>query len=597
MKELNKENFKEFVKGKAIVDFWAEWCVDPHSTEILIGENGLKKAKDVLEMDNLVTFDGKRLVLDSVEKSFTSNMLGHCREIVTESERSIKVTDEHEFYTKGGWKKAIELSKEDEVAVMPVYVCNKGVIKESKEIVNEENIKKVAVERMLIEKYIEELKEKKLLPLKGDNEKMLVVSRLLGILFTDGNLYLGKKNNYREITFSLGVDKDVEEVVNDLKNLGYNKVHITKQRKRINVNNRSYTINVIRVKLCSTSLWLFFKALGAPVGDKTSKEYSLPKWLMEADISLKREFLSAFMGGDGPKIAIRLSKRKDKESYNTVSLNDIEFHKNPEVEGSGVKMARELSELFTELGVETSKVFVKEDSYLKKDGKKSKVIHIKFKNNFENVYNLYRNVGYRYSHTKEMNSRYASEFLRRILFKRQKWLEVYQKVVELDKRGDNYKDISKKLNLSENTVWNWVKYGVKPAVKKHYMKFPSWLEENRENLVDGLMWEPIKKVKEVYLESVQKIRMKKNHNFIANDFLVHNCGPCRMLGPIFEEVSEEIKDVSFGKVNADEGAELAAEYGVQGIPCIILFKDGEEVDRIVGFVSKEELKNKIEEIF
>lgn len=59
------------------------------------------------------------------------------------------------------------------------------------------------------------------------------------------------------------------------------------------------------------------------------------------------------------------------------------------------------------------------------------------------------------------------------------------------------------------------------------------------------------------------------------------CGPCRTLTPIIEKVSEE-KSVKLLKVNADDSRELASDFGVRGIPTVIFFKGGQEVDRIVG---------------
>lgn len=59
------------------------------------------------------------------------------------------------------------------------------------------------------------------------------------------------------------------------------------------------------------------------------------------------------------------------------------------------------------------------------------------------------------------------------------------------------------------------------------------------------------------------------------------CGPCRTLTPIIEKVSEE-KAVKLLKVNADESGDLATSFGVRGIPTVIFFKDGQEVDRVVG---------------
>lgn len=68
------------------------------------------------------------------------------------------------------------------------------------------------------------------------------------------------------------------------------------------------------------------------------------------------------------------------------------------------------------------------------------------------------------------------------------------------------------------------------------------------------------------------------------DFYADWCGPCRMLGPIMEEISKEHKVF---KVNTDEAQELAMEYGIMSIPCVIAFKDGKEINRSIGLVDKD----------
>ncbi|MFT4326557.1 MAG: thioredoxin [Candidatus Woesearchaeota archaeon] len=81
------------------------------------------------------------------------------------------------------------------------------------------------------------------------------------------------------------------------------------------------------------------------------------------------------------------------------------------------------------------------------------------------------------------------------------------------------------------------------------------------------------------------------------DFWAPWCGPCKMLGPIFEELSGEYEGkLNFVKVNVDENGDLAGQFGISGIPCMIIMKDGEEVDRIVGFNEKDQLKQKIDAI-
>lgn len=74
---------------------------------------------------------------------------------------------------------------------------------------------------------------------------------------------------------------------------------------------------------------------------------------------------------------------------------------------------------------------------------------------------------------------------------------------------------------------------------------------------------------------------------ILVDFYANWCGPCKMLGPVLDKVSDEVKVL---KVNVDENQELAREYGVMSIPCVILFEDGKEIKRNIGFMPEGKLR-------
>ena len=81
------------------------------------------------------------------------------------------------------------------------------------------------------------------------------------------------------------------------------------------------------------------------------------------------------------------------------------------------------------------------------------------------------------------------------------------------------------------------------------------------------------------------------------DFWAQWCPPCKMLAPVFEQLSGDFEGtVKFAKINVDEQQELAQKYSVSGIPALIMTKKGEEVDRVVGFMPEKDLKNKINEI-
>lgn len=79
------------------------------------------------------------------------------------------------------------------------------------------------------------------------------------------------------------------------------------------------------------------------------------------------------------------------------------------------------------------------------------------------------------------------------------------------------------------------------------------------------------------------------------DFWAAWCGPCRMVAPTVDALSEEFAEKAvIGKVDVDNNPETAAEYGIRNIPTILFFKNGEVVDKVVGVVPKEQLANKLE---
>ena len=78
------------------------------------------------------------------------------------------------------------------------------------------------------------------------------------------------------------------------------------------------------------------------------------------------------------------------------------------------------------------------------------------------------------------------------------------------------------------------------------------------------------------------------------DFYADWCGPCKMMAPVVEEISNECSDIIVGKVNTDENMQIAYNYKIVSIPTLIIFKNGAEHKRIVGFVSKSELISELD---
>lgn len=90
-------------------------------------------------------------------------------------------------------------------------------------------------------------------------------------------------------------------------------------------------------------------------------------------------------------------------------------------------------------------------------------------------------------------------------------------------------------------------------------------------------------------ESNFEKEVKKSNQTVLVDFFANWCGPCKMLSPIIEQLSDEIKDVKFVKIDIDLAPALAREYEIMSIPTLIVIKDGKEQKRSVGLIDKFEI--------
>lgn len=92
-----------------------------------------------------------------------------------------------------------------------------------------------------------------------------------------------------------------------------------------------------------------------------------------------------------------------------------------------------------------------------------------------------------------------------------------------------------------------------------------------------------------------KEKVLDNNGVALVDFWAEWCGPCRLIGPVVEDLSKEYDGKAvIGKLNVDDNREIAAQYGIMSIPTLLIFKNGQIVEKHVGVASKGDLKKKLD---
>jgi DNA-directed RNA polymerase beta subunit/intein/homing endonuclease len=481
-------------------------------TEVLLSDRmTIKKIKDMKDGDRVTTVNPETLLDEPSDiHSFFSKIPDKLFEITTISGRKIKATANHPFLINNNgkyeWKNLEELKPHDKI-----------IIRHTVKNIEDDNTTNVIInDTDILEYYKMELLELNLLNKNIPVYKLKIIARLIGALNTDGHLYerLDKDKKYYAASFYVGEEYDVFQITDDIQKLGFGNSSIKRKESKFEdkISGRTTISRTWEVSKNGSFAYLM-TLLGGFVGKKTIMQRALPEWLVNAELSIKREFLSALQGGDGS----RLSYQKNDKSWKPhIGITFQTTHN--DFLNYTVNYMSQIVNMFNEFGIKSN---IKNT---KVDENKTKVC-IVFENSSENLCKYADVINYTYCEEKRRVSAPMIEHLKIKEFNKKRRDEHYQYIIE-NHKNISIADLINKTNLTENQIRKVIsknKKGVNQTTR--FTTDIIYEEFIKENIVDnGCISVPILSINEIEPELVYDFTTRSdNHSFIASSFVCHNC--------------------------------------------------------------------------
>ncbi|MCX7911088.1 MAG: RtcB family protein, partial [Endomicrobia bacterium] len=490
----------------------------------------IKDFESLWDKEKIVSFDFNK------EKAISTEILRFIKfkpkndvyEIETESGYRIIATEDHPFYTKDGMKELRKINLNEEVAVYPF----EGVEYEKppmENIVSEVDIKKEFLKYKkenkgnALKQILNELYSKNLLPLRYDSEKFPLIIKLIGYIFGDGNIHFVKNSSKGIISF-WGKEEDLKNVKLDIEELGFSaRIYVRDRQHKVKTYYKEYEFktkeNVLIVS--SSSLALLLTSCGAPCGNKTKNKFYFPKWLFKAPLWQKRLFLSTYFSAEMSKPDVLTNNRK------TFYCPVISINKTKSCVNNGIKFLKNISKLLNEFKVKTQKISV--DYY--SNNKKNCRIKLILSNETESLINLYSKIGFDYNTFRQCLSNLAVVYLKlkQKLIKERQFVEQ----IILDAKNEKIKLADLKYLMNENINFRFLERSyyeerkTTPRITKNFLTFDEFIREKTSGLgMSGMVWDKIIRIKKLNFDDfVYDFTVEwRHHNFVANNFVVSNCG-------------------------------------------------------------------------
>ncbi|MBN1311859.1 MAG: RtcB family protein [Anaerolineae bacterium] len=454
-------------------------------------------------------------------------------QVKTESGDVVTATADHPFWTPDGMVELDRLQPSDQIAMKPFQ----GVPYQfpgDQILVDERDIERMmskygkgkagnALGRIL--KY---LNQRELLPLQADSPQLPYLLKIAGFVWGDGGIYfIGRAG--KGVTWFFGKPGDLETIRQDVLAAGFtpSRVYTRIRHHQVTTTYKDYefTHHESAFKVSSSAFAVLLAALGVPVGNKASQSFRLPAWIKEIPAWQQRLFLAALFGAE-----LTAPDAYEKHNHN-FKMPGLSVNKREEYVESGREFLEDIAVLLDNCGVVTSKIAVRSEQ-INQDGTQSCRLRLCLSATLENLINLWGRVGFEYNADKSHLAHLATQYLknkREVLRARE---AVAQAVSVLREEGMSVSDIHQRLN-SYHTHAGFIEHSLyrdpqrQARVGQRFQSFEDYCQEATAGLGDsGMVWERIASIEPADdVDLVYDFTVAHpDHNFVANGFVVSNCG-------------------------------------------------------------------------
>jgi tRNA-splicing ligase RtcB len=474
--------------------------------------------------------------------------------LTTQAGDEILATADHPFWTPDGMVELAYLSSGDRVAVYPFS----GVEYEapSSETIADEG----DIERLLhrlgktaghtLPQVIRHLNRLHLLPLQYDTPVLPHLIKLLGYVMGDGTLYLSGGDG-KGTTWFYGDPDDLERIRADVKALGFtpSRVYTRQRSHRIETAYQAYQFEreESSFKVVSSAFALLLAVLGMPIGSKADQDFGAPAWLAHAPLWQKRLFLAALFGAE-----LTAPQTFDKHGYNFYTPI-LSMNKRDGFVESGYAFLQSIAGMLEEFGVKVKSISRRQEQ-TNADGSISFRLRLVLSSTPPSLLSLWGMIGFEYNQKRRDLAHAAVQYLKQkeqIVEYRE---QVAEKAVALHQAGVALGEIYGQLTdpyinrrFLERSLYEGRE--TRARVSSAFPTFETFLETAVEGLAGtGMVWAQTVRIEPVedFDDYVYDFTVAHtDHNFIANSFVVSNCG-VRLSGThlLQEEVAPYLNDLA-----------------------------------------------------